>query len=46
MSDKQAEKPPSPFEKFVSQIARVPKSEADEVARTEKDQSDREKRPA
>lgn len=40
-------KPKSAFEKFVSMIARVPKADADQVARDEKRERDeREKRSA
>jgi len=33
--DRPAQRPLSPFEKFVSAIAKVPKAEADDVARRE-----------
>jgi hypothetical protein len=47
MHNEKADKKPTPFERFVAMIARVPKSEADEVARDEKRERDeREKRSA
>jgi hypothetical protein len=46
MPEPQQKKLLSPFERFVRAIAGVPKPEADEVARKEKEQDKREKRTA